>query len=155
MRARHSRCERGEEAAMGQFEAYDLGMLYWFTRWRAPWLDESLLVVTHLGDLAVLIGVALSGAVLLMALRRPNLAQVLLLVTLLGWGIEWGVKLTVARPRPHLAAALAEPPAQPSFPSGHALGTMAVYGSLGLLLPGAFRRRAWPFVTVRGLLSLA
>ena len=38
---------------MVQLEAYDLGMLYWFTRWRSPWLNESLMAVTHLGDLVV------------------------------------------------------------------------------------------------------
>ena len=139
---------------MDRLGAYDLGMLYWFTRWRGPWLDEALLTVTHVGDLAVLIGVVLSGMTVLLARRRPRLAGVLLLVALLGWGVEWGVKVTVARPRPHVSTALAEPPDQPSFPSGHALGTMAVYGSLGLLLSRALSKAAWPFVAGGVSLSL-
>lgn len=139
---------------MEQLGAYDSGTLYWFTRWRSPWLNEMVLGLTHLGDLAVLLGVVLAGAALLLTVRRPRLAVVLLLVALLGWGIEWGVKLTVARPRPTVADALKEPPDQPSFPSGHALGTMAVYGSLGLLLARACRKDAAPFVAVGALVSL-
>jgi undecaprenyl-diphosphatase len=123
-------------------------------RWRSPWLNETVLALTHLGDLVVVAGVAASGAAVLLALRRPRLALALLTTVLLGWGVEWGGKRAVGRPRPQVAEALAEPPAQPSFPSGHALGTMAVYGSLGLLLARALRKDATPFVACGAAVSL-
>jgi undecaprenyl-diphosphatase len=139
---------------MERLGAYDLGMLYWFMRWRSPWLNETVLTLTHLGDRVVLLAVAASGAILLTGLRRPRLALVLLAATLLGWGLEWGVKKAVGRPRPQVAEALAQPPDQPSFPSGHALGTMAVYGSLGLLLARALSKHPAPFVACGAALSL-
>jgi undecaprenyl-diphosphatase len=139
---------------MERLEAYDLGMLYWFTKWRSPWLNESVMALTHLGDFLVVVCVMLIGAGTLILLRRTRLACILILVALLGWSIEWTLKPAVGRPRPHLQNALAEVPAQPGFPSGHALGTMAVYGSLGLLLGRVFPRGRVPFLVVGVLLSL-
>src|SRR5262249_52541871 len=139
---------------MEHLEAYDLGMLYWFTSWRSPWLNDFVLTLTHLGDLLVLLCVVLSAAGFFLLWRRARLAGVFVLVVLIGWGIERTVKYVVTRPRPPLAAALAEPPDQPSFPSGHALMTMAVYGSLGLLLGRLDPRRAPLFLVIGVLLSL-
>jgi undecaprenyl-diphosphatase len=146
--------DKGERATMERLEAYDLGMLYWFLRWRSPWLNEALLTWTHLGDFAVLVCVVVVGAGVLLLCRRPRLALVLVFVASLGWCVEWGLKLSIDRPRPHVAAALTEPPANPSFPSGHALGTMAVYGSLGLLLGRVRPRWLAPLVAAAVLLSL-
>jgi undecaprenyl-diphosphatase len=139
---------------MDRLEAYDLGMLYWFLAWRSPWLDEFAMAATHLGDFVVLFCVTSIATGFFLGMRRARLAGVFLLVVLLGWGIEWGLKLTVNRPRPHVAGALAEPPNNPSFPSGHALMTMAVYGTLGLLLGRIDRRRAVLFLALGVLLSL-
>src|SRR5258705_423922 len=126
---------------MERLAAHGSGMLYFFVRGRAPWLGRTLPPAPHPGGFVFLAGGGLSGVTILLALRRPRLALALLLAALLGWGLEWGGKLAVGRPRPHLQGALAEPPDQPSFPSGHALGSTAVYGSLGLLLARALGRR--------------
>lgn len=125
---------------MERLEAYDLGMLYWFNSWRGPWLNPALMFISHLGDLVVILAVLLAGIVLMSVLRQRRLAGILLIVALIGWGIEWGVKLAVDRPRPDISNALVRPSAQPSFPSGHALMTMAVYGSLAMLLRRVNRR---------------
>jgi undecaprenyl-diphosphatase len=129
----------------GRLEAYDLGMLYWFNSWRSPWLNSTLTTLTHLGDAITLVSVSVLGAGLLLWLRRPRLAAVLVGIGLLSWGLEWSVKRMVDRPRPDLAARLAEPPDNPSFPSGHALCSMAIYGTLALML-GRVRRRWTPWL---------
>jgi undecaprenyl-diphosphatase len=124
---------------LDRLEAYDLGMLYWFTSWRAPWLNEALLWVTMLGDVAVLVAAALAGAAGLLLLRQGRLAAAVLAAGLLAISIDWFVKPAVARPRPDIRAALAEPPASASFPSSHAMGSMAVYATLALMFG-----RLWP-----------
>jgi undecaprenyl-diphosphatase len=131
---------------MERLEAYDLGMLYWFTAWRSPWLNETLLMLTRLGDFVIVASLVLLAAGCFLVARRIRFAGVIALIGLLAWGIDYGVKLAVDRPRPNISTALADPPALPSFPSGHALGTMAVYGTLGLLLGRIVPRLAYLFV---------
>lgn len=139
---------------MERLEAYDLGLLYWFTQWRSPWLNESLLALTHLGDFLVLAALVTLAAGGFLLAGRARLAGVLVLAALLALSLEWGVKLAVGRPRPDLSNALKAPPEQPSFPSGHALGTMAVYGSLGILLGRLRPRWTKMFVATGVCLSL-
>src|SRR5262245_14126047 len=124
---------------MERLEAYDLALLYRLTRYRAPWWEQTLIAVTQLGYHLVLVAVVVLAAGLVLAMRRRRLAGLMVLIALLGWAIEIGVKYTVQRPRPNLAAALTEPPRTPSFPSGHASATMTIYGSLGVFLG-----RTWP-----------
>ena len=118
---------------MDRLEGFDLGMLYWFGSWHRPWVDHLAIVLTHLGDPVVRHGVAVLGAGLLVLRRRPRSALALLLVSVLSWGLEWGTKRAVGRVRPDVVWALVPVPDEPGFPSGHALGSMAIYGSLGLL----------------------
>jgi undecaprenyl-diphosphatase len=138
---------------IGRLEAYDLGMLYWFNSWRSPWLNGTLLTLTQLGGVWALLPVTLAGAALLVWLRRPRLAGVLVLVALLSWGLEWGVKWVVDRPRPDISNRLMEPPGNSSFPSGHALCSMAIYGSLALLLGRVWPR--WRYALVSAAVCLA
>ncbi len=126
---------------MERLEAFDLGMLYWFGSWHHPWLDRVMVAATRLGNPLVLCLVLVVGALLLLRLRRRRLAAVLVLVGLLSWALDWGTKFAVARPRPDVAWRLTELPEVPSFPSGHALCSMAIYGSLGLLCSHLARRR--------------
>lgn len=121
--------------------AYDLGMLYWFTSWRGPYLDRLLPALTHLGDPLVLINAVVAGALLLGAMGRRRMAWTLVVVAVLSGALDGALKYAVGRPRPNLATALVEPPATPSFPSGHAASSMTVYGSLGLLVGRALGRQ--------------
>jgi undecaprenyl-diphosphatase len=124
-----------------ELEAFDLGTLYFFGSLHRPWLDHAVLTWTHLGDLRTLALVAVFAALLFGAFRRPRAGGALVAAGLLAWALEWGVKRLVGRPRPQVAWQLLAPPDDPSFPSGHALCSMAVYGGLGLLLSRATRRR--------------
>jgi undecaprenyl-diphosphatase len=118
---------------MERLEAYDLGMLYWFGSWHQPALDQVMIRLTYLGSWNFLATVMLAGVGVFLLNRRPRLAVVLALSAILGWGLEWGVKLLVQRPRPDVVWRLVDLPNQPSFPSGHALCSMAIYGTLGVL----------------------
>lgn len=87
-------------------------------------------LLTHAGDFPVRSALAVGGALGLAATRRRLAAAALLLA----WGggallVEL-VKALVARARPDLAWRLVQAHA-PSFPSGHAAGTMILYPLLG------------------------
>jgi undecaprenyl-diphosphatase len=120
--------------------AKDLGTLFWFERLHRPWLDGFMLDVTHLGDTQTVLLASLIAATLLAAARRVATAAIVVGALLLGLAISESVKPVVNRTRPDVAWRLAELPRSPSFPSGHSLCSMALYGGLGLVLS----RRASP-----------
>jgi undecaprenyl-diphosphatase len=122
-----------EESAMESIQAHDLGMLYWFGSLHRPGLDRVAVNLTHLGDYVVMSAIVLAAAGVFVLLHRPRLAAILLLVTVLACGVEWGAKHLVGRPRPDVAWRLVEMPKDSSFPSGHALRMMALLGCLGML----------------------
>jgi undecaprenyl-diphosphatase len=129
---------------MDSLEAFDLGFLYWFGHLHRPWLDRAAEVVTPLGDPWVLFGVGVLSVVGFLAARRPRGAAVMAVTGILAWLLEWMTKLFVCRQRPDVVWRLIRLPNEFSFPSGHALVGMAMYGALGLILsrhvrPGVLR----------------
>jgi undecaprenyl-diphosphatase len=122
-----------EESPMESIQAHDLGILYWFGSLHRPWLNSAAMYLTHIGDYVVMTAIVLAGTGVFVLLHRPRLAAILLLVTVLASGVEWGAKQLVERPRPDVAWRLVPMPKSSSFPSGHALRMMAVLGCLGLL----------------------
>lgn len=97
-----------------------------------PWLDWSMRAATHLGD----VGAALVGLLSSLWLwRRGNWPAILpLWVSFAGAVVlNAGLKLLFARPRPSLFPPLVLESSY-SFPSGHTIGAVALYGFLALLL---------------------
>ena len=98
-----------------------------------PALVSAARGLTHLGDpLVVTIATFAVAAALVVARRRPA-AVYLLLVRALALLTTTGLKVAVDRPRPVLEHPLAHPHGA-SFPSGHALGTAALWASVAVVL---------------------
>ena len=97
---------------------------------------------TFLGNIPVLIAVALAAAVFLLYERRPR-AALLSVATLLSLPLNYLIKELIGRPRPdgELINVLL-PTVGLSFPSGHAMGSVMVYGFLAFL--------AWVHVAAPG-----
>lgn len=93
-------------------------------------------LVTHLGSTVVLAAVVVAVAVFL-ALFHHRRRQALFLVTTAVLGVITNnlIKAVVGRSRPHFTHAVAHAFGK-SFPSGHAMNSTVIYGSLLLL--------AWP-----------
>ena len=93
-------------------------------------------LATHLGSTVVLIAVVVVAAVFL-AVFHHRRRQALFLVTTAVLGVITNniIKAVVGRSRPHFTNAVAHAFGK-SFPSGHAMNSTVVYGSLLLL--------AWP-----------
>jgi undecaprenyl-diphosphatase len=111
----------------------------------------ALKAVTLLGIPPFLFAVT-APAVLYCWRRKHYRLALFLIVTTLGGGLlDTAVKVAVNRPRPSLAAPIATAHGK-SFPSGHAMSSVVVYGSLLLVffpvLSRRWRRRCVVGVTV-------
>lgn len=91
-----------------------------FARWDAP-IDLA-------GRLAV------AETSLLRVKDRLSMAIVLLFIMFSAWFLNELLKNAIGRPRPDISFALIEKPASLSFPSGHALLGMTLYGTLAMLV---------------------
>jgi undecaprenyl-diphosphatase len=136
-----------EETRMEAVQAYDLGILYFFGSLHRPWLDPIVQALTHLGDYAVVTGVVVAAVGAFLLLRRQRYAAIVVGVALLALAVEWTAKLIVQRDRPNVNWRLIPLPDEPSFPSGHALCAMAIYGCIGLLAAQLVSRR-WRWLPI-------
>lgn len=108
---------------------------------RSPWLDGVVKTISALGGVTVVVAVA--GLLLLLVWHQCRaLAWTLLAATAARPLLEWAIKELVDRPRPDLDRLV--PGNGPSFPSGHVMAAVAIWGLLPpvvALLTG--RRSAW------------
>jgi undecaprenyl-diphosphatase len=126
---------------MNLVEWLDQGAASFVVALHRPWLNAILMALTHLGDRSVLAAVMIVAPAVLLIRRRRRTAQILVIAALAGFPLSEGVKVLVQRPRPDVPWRLIDLPTSYSFPSGHALESMAVYGSAGLTVGARLRRR--------------
>ncbi len=138
---------------MESLAAIDQGVLYFFQSLHRDGLNELGVFTTKLGNTEVLGILSAIITLLFVLLRRPRFAIGFALVCLISVTLNYGVKIAVGRPRPSLATALVKVPNNPSFPSGHALCSMAIYTTAFTLLGSLIGRRWLGLVGV--LLGLA
>jgi undecaprenyl-diphosphatase len=96
------------------------------------WIVDLARVLTHLGDPAVVTVLTVLLAVLLWVRRNRWDALFVVVTRLLAMLVSSGVKYLVRRPRPVLAHPLAHAHGY-AFPSGHALGSAALWASIAFL----------------------
>lgn len=113
--------------------AYDHGIGRWWLEQSAVGRFDLLVQVTRLGDAWVVLPIVLASLARLWRAGR-RLAAASLALTMAGQGLlQWGLKVLFARPRPELVGALGDAPGF-SFPSGHALVGVVLYGYLAYLV---------------------
>ena len=110
--------------------------------WRSPPLTAFFIGVTTLADSLTVWLVAAAVVIGLLLLRRWSSAVLVFLAVAFGSLFGSVVKIRFARARPPLESMLIAQPYGYSFPSGHALAGVELYGVLAFLI---FRelRRAW------------
>jgi undecaprenyl-diphosphatase len=117
---------------------------------RSPGLDGIVKSVSSLGGITVVVLLAL--LLLLMVWQECRaLALVLLTATLARPLLEWGLKELVDRRRPALGQLVAG--TGPSFPSGHVMAAIAIWGLLPPVMAVVSGRRAawWWSVAISSL----
>ncbi len=110
---------------------FDRSILYFMYHHRAHALTVAATFLAHMGSPPVIAGLALGSAILGVFWHKVRGAAWTLPVAVIGAGvIIQGVKLVIKRPRPSFFAPLLHESGF-SFPSGHSLIAMVVYGLLG------------------------
>jgi membrane-associated phospholipid phosphatase len=116
---------------------FDTTLLLWIHQWSNPWLDRLMMGVTRLGNPEIVVGVVVGT---LFWLWRSRLYSALTLFAIACLGaliLNQELKLLFAKPRPQLwSSQIVETTF--SFPSGHALGSLVLYGFIGYLLAHQF-----------------
>src|SRR5258708_5338478 len=126
---------------MQQLVTIDLACLFWFQSLHNPWTDPLMKSISHLGDQAMLSGVMVGTFLFCLRVKAMRTGMLLLLVYVGGLCLTEAVKILVVRPRPDVANALVEPSRSGSFPSGHAVLSLVVYGSIAVALGRRLRSR--------------
>lgn len=117
---------------------------------------DAFRVITTFGNFVTLLVVTVLAVAFLWRRRRRTDAMFVALAFLGAQVLSSGMKLGFRRERPFFADPLATESTF-SFPSGHSLVSLAVYGSIALLLAQQVRRPAWRILLFAGtaLLVLA
>jgi len=127
---------------------FDRDILTFMRHHRTHHLTQAARVLAFLGSPPVIAGLALLSAILGVVWHKVRGAAWTLPVAILGSGlIIQGVKLVIKRPRPSFFTPLLHESGY-SFPSGHSLIAMVVYGLLGYFLLHLFKN-VWARLLVR------
>lgn len=137
-------------------EAYlfDQYFLLWLRPWANPILDQGMLTITQLGDFNIVIIVITITLSVLFWKSYYQEAKIYLLACFGFVILADGMKLLFAKPRPQFWTHLVEAGSF-SFPSGHAVGSVIIYGFIGFLLSyhyPKFSQLIYCFITILILL---
>jgi undecaprenyl-diphosphatase len=142
--------------SVGVTQSFDDSVLAWFARHRTPWLDHIMLQVTALGNGTVLIVLVLVASVFLWQTQHKWSVYLLFLGVFGGQILSAILKDSFERPRPSIVEAVTRVTSM-SFPSGHAMTSVIVYGAVGHLVArleptAGLRRTTWTFAILMILL---
>lgn len=125
---------------------FDRTLSLWIHAQAQPWLDTGMKAITRGGDWRTLfLFTLLCGAFFFFRQRRKREPALLLLAFSLSYLINPLLKHLVQRERPQLWATLIARPSDFSFPSGHAMSAMTVYGLAAWLLARTHPQQRWGF----------
>ncbi|MBD0335126.1 MAG: phosphatase PAP2 family protein [Cyanobacteria bacterium Co-bin13] len=116
---------------------FDEAILLWIHQFANPLLDQIMLAVTRLGDPSTVIPLTFIGLIWLWWKWQRRVAAIFGLTCVGGAVLSTGLKIFFGKPRPRLWPQLITENAY-SFPSGHALGSMVLYGFSAYLLAQRF-----------------
>lgn len=140
----------------GVTQGFDERVLQWIEVRRTPQLDEIMLEITTLGNGAVVMLMIAVASIFLWLTHHRWSVYILLMGVFGGQLVNSTLKALFARERPSIVDAVDHVSSQ-SFPSGHAMAAMIVYGSIAYLVgrlepTPRLRRVTW---TLAGLVILA
>ena len=130
----------------------DTQILQAIRRLHTPLLDQIMVGITFLGQPSVLVVFSLSLGIGLLFQRRRSEATTLAIAAIGAAGLNYWLKELFARDRPALWDRVVDVRYY-SFPSGHAMVSVVMYGLIGYLLAKTFPRwRVLIFILTIGLI---
>ena len=143
-----------EEVIEGDADRLDTAVSVAIYELRSPSLHPVMIAVTYAGA-----GVTLAILIVLLAayclVRKHRWLAFLLVANGLGaYAVNQILKYSFARERPALFEAITSETSY-SFPSAHAMSSMAVYGTIGAVVIALWPRLRWPVIVFVALLVIA
>ncbi|MBD1853081.1 phosphatase PAP2 family protein [Leptolyngbya sp. FACHB-711] len=132
--------------------AFNTAFLNWLHQFTNPTLDRLMLAITHLGSWPIVVPILLTVFLTLWLKRQRQEAQIFLIANIGAFILKNALKLFFKNPRPALWMRLITETSY-SFPSGHALGSMVLYGMIAFLLARHFPKRAGWFYGIAAVLT--
>ncbi len=117
--------------------SFDTSFLLWLHQFSTPALDQIMLSLTQLGNPVVVLPIAAITLSVLIWKRQIPEAKMFAIACLGGAILNTGLKLVFGKPRPDLWKRLIVETSY-SFPSGHALGSVVLYGAIAYLLSQSY-----------------
>lgn len=117
--------------------SFDTTILLWIHQFANPFLDRLMAAITQLGNPSIVIPLTFIIFGLLWYFRQRQAAKIFGLNCLGGAILSTGLKLTFSKTRPQLWSSQVTETSF-SYPSGHALGSVVLYGFLAYLLANYF-----------------
>jgi membrane-associated phospholipid phosphatase len=140
-----------EAVASGDLGSIDGAVVAWLHSHATGFATVLMSTVTRLGGAQVLLAVTLLAVLALLLRRRVAYAAVMAAALAGGEALNWALKAAFERPRPSFSDPLATA-AGFSFPSGHAMVSLTVYGALAAVIAASVRsRRAQLLVLISAL----
>ncbi|WP_017716588.1 phosphatase PAP2 family protein [Kamptonema formosum] len=128
-----------KEVLRKQTAAFDTAILMALRQTHTPLLDRAVVAVTFLGEPEFLLALCAGSAAVLLRDKRRSEATTLGIAAAGAVGLNYWLKHLFSRDRPALWDRIVDVGFY-SFPSGHAMISMVVYGMLGYLLAKRFPR---------------
>lgn len=122
-----------EEVFEQEAFAFDTRFLLWLHQFINPSLNNVMLTITSLGNPSFVVVVVTVSLAILWWRRYRQEAKIFAIACLGAIILNTGLKLLFSKPRPELWDRLITEKSF-SFPSGHALGSLVLYGFLAYLL---------------------
>jgi membrane-associated phospholipid phosphatase len=137
-----------EEMASGELVSIDGSVVSWLHSHATGFPTLLMSAVTWLGGAQVLLAITLLAALALLVRRRVAHAALMGAALAGSEALNWALKAAFERPRPSFSDPLATA-AGFSFPSGHAMVSLSVYGALAFVIAAsAGSRRAQLLVVI-------
>jgi membrane-associated phospholipid phosphatase len=133
---------------------FDRSLLIWIHQFANPQIDRIMLFITSLGDPPTVITIFLMTIAWLGMKRRFADGMRFAIACIGGILINQVMKLFFAKPRPELWTRLISEHSF-SFPSGHAVGAVVVYGFIAYLFTSEFPQYRRSIYTVATILIAA
>ncbi|MBW4510331.1 MAG: phosphatase PAP2 family protein [Scytonematopsis contorta HA4267-MV1] len=143
-----------EEVLEKEAFTFDKTFLLWLHQFANPTFDNLMLFVTQLGDPTIVTIVAGTTLAILWWQRYRLEAMVFVLTCLGGFILNTGLKLFFSKTRPQLWKQLIVETSF-SFPSGHAIGSMVLYGFVAYLLATFYPKFSQIIYTLAVILIVA
>ncbi|AFZ09928.1 phosphoesterase PA-phosphatase related protein [Oscillatoria nigro-viridis PCC 7112] len=143
-----------EEVLEKESYAFDTSILLYLRSLHTPLRDRIMLGFTFLGEPKLLLVICLTLGIVLLARNHRSEAATIAIAGGGAMGLNLLLKKLFARARPQLWERVVNVTFY-SFPSGHAMISMVIYGLLGYFLGARFPKQRWSIYSLTVVLIAA